>query len=163
VEIENVKRALSRACGHPKCIGREAILDTAERLIPEPAAWMVKNDGDQIVVYAIVCRSVHEVRGECKPADEPLDESETAECDYKMMRLTGEAAFTCKIARTEGPNSPPKTRMSWRFKLNREGQIEFTSEHDDEERERTDGFARALVEGISRLGRRARSADVGPG
>jgi len=137
--------------GNGPCAGCRAVLDAAERLILEPGVWMVKKDGDQTTLYAVVGPSVHEIRGECKPAPDDPDQPDTGKCDYRMMRLTGEATFRCEIVRTERRDLPAKTRTNWCFKLNREDEIEVTSEPDDRKRDLVEGFAQALVTEISHL------------
>jgi hypothetical protein len=156
--IANVEAALKRACSHPKCISCEAILDAAKQLIPDPAGWIVKKNGDEISLYAIVGPSLHVIRGRCKPSEDALgDEPETDACDYRLIHATDEATFNCKIERTERRDRAPQTLMTWRFTLNREdeGTIEVTSKPDDDQADRhlADSFARALVTEVAHLRR----------
>jgi hypothetical protein len=152
VETETTKQvaeALHPVCRHQKCIGRDAIIEAAERLLPETGDWIVRKNDDRLRLYAIREGTVHELGAECIAVDERrlLDRPETAECHYRVLRLAGGETFTCRIERTEGGAGTLKTRTSWSFKLADPIDIAYGS--DDDDAQRADSFAQALVEAIA--------------
>jgi hypothetical protein len=51
--VEQIEVALRRECPHERCIGREALVDAAKRIIPPTADWIVKSDGELVQLYAL--------------------------------------------------------------------------------------------------------------
>ncbi len=145
--VEQIEAALRRECPHERCIGREALVDAAKRIIPPTADWIVKTDGELVQLYALSEGTLHRLSAPChEAAAEDAEQPQRAICEYRVIaRLTGDEVFTCEVERTEPQgDAPAETRTTWTFALEIPV-IEYDSSSYAGHSER---FALALVEAI---------------
>ncbi len=142
--VEQIEVALRHVCPHERCVGRDALLDAAKRLIPGTADWIVKSDAGMVELYALSEGSLHRLSSPCLPSEEG-DHSEKATCEYRVVaRLTGDESFTCEVERAEDGEGSADTRTTWTFALDIPV-IEYDASSHAGHSER---FALALVEAI---------------
>lgn len=152
--VDEVEKALKRACPHPECVGRDALLDAVTRLVPEPEAWMVRQTDDGRTEFdAVVGSSVHRLSAPCEPMKEPVEEVASAVCKYDAVRLTDAASFECQVQREQG-RGEPSTRTKWRFQFDRGRPPTVVSvatgpEDNDETRAQVEAFGVAFVAEVS--------------
>lgn len=141
--VEQIEAALRRECPHERCVGREAVVDGAKRIIPPTADWIVKSDAELVQLYALSEGTLHRLSAPCHEPD--AEHPGRATCEYRVIaRLTGDETFTCEIERTEHGEDPPETLTTWTFALEIPV-IEYDSSSYAGHSER---FALALVEAI---------------
>ncbi len=142
--VEQIEVALRHVCPHERCVGRDALLDAAKRLIPGTADWIVKSDGGMVELYALSEGSLHRLTSPCVPSENGGD-ADIATCEYRVVaRLTGNETFTCEVERAQDGEGADETRTTWTFALDIPV-IEYDASAHAGHSER---FALALVEAI---------------
>jgi hypothetical protein len=161
-----LRDALRRACRvSTDCVTVRAIEDLASRnVIPAPTTkggWLVENDDNRLRLRVIVGRSLHVVSGDCAHHDATKpDDKIQARLRYKRIPFRTDAAFQCTVVRGElkpqgEPNGETETR--WSFQLVDGASIDLVvkpqsaplNDHEREEAEWREGFARAAVRALS--------------
>ncbi len=101
-----MSRALARHCP-AECATRGAILDAVERrVITWPTVeggWLVRKEGEELVLYVIAGRGLSTVRGVCAhhtPGVEH-DDRVAATVDVSRVPFRDEAEIKCRIERSE--------------------------------------------------------------
>lgn len=163
---KSVETELDRICT-AKCVARHAIADIVRELLPEPTpatGWLVRKEGDEIVLYAVVNHGLHIARGRCENLADRTDQNQdpraTAAISYQRVPFRHDASFTSTISRKEsrdGTGEPAGTTTTkWSFNVGTEQAIELdvgTAEEASLEpgpsREQAEHFAKALTSAIS--------------
>lgn len=141
--VEQIEVALRHECPHERCVGRDALLDAAKRIIPGTADWIAKSDGELVELYALSDGTVHRLSAPCRPLRP--GEVDRSTCEYRVVaRLSGDETFTCEVERAQSGEGSPQTRTTWTFALDIPV-IEYDANGYAGHAER---FALALVEAI---------------